>query len=88
MNTKYTMIITSEDERYGTKGYGLDYWTDNPWDGLLVEVTYGNTYEELSKQGEHEGLFYQLYSNVTGERISYGIVDSCIIDEIEEYEQY
>ena len=84
MNKRYTMIITSEDERYGTNlDYQLSHWTDNPWDGLLVDVVHGNTYDELMKYGDFEGLFYQLYDNTTGRRIGYGMIDASIEEEIE-----
>lgn len=87
MNKKYIMIVTSEDERYGTEGYQLSYWSDNPWDGLFVDAVCGDTEEELFEQGDYEGLFYQLYSNETGERISYGMIDCYISEEFDEYER-
>ncbi len=96
MDKKYTMIITSEDERYrtvadekyGSVGYQLSHWTDNPWDGLLVGVVSGNTCEELFEQIDCEGLFYQIYNNDIGIRIGYGMVDyDSIKEEIEEFEK-
>lgn len=96
MDKKYTMIITSEDERYrtvadgryGVVGYQLSHWSDNPWDGLLVGVVHGNTCDELFDQIDCEGLFYQIYSNVNGKMIGYGMADyDTITEEIKEYEK-
>lgn len=90
MNTekKYVMIVTSEDERYGHDGIQLDFFWDNPWEGLLVDIVYGNSYEELFGNGDYEGLFYQLYSTETGERIGYGSLDpDSPREEIEEFEK-
>lgn len=90
MNTekKYVMIVTSEDERYGYDGIQLDFFWNNPWEGLLVDIVYGNSYEELFGNGDYEGLFYQLYSTETGERIGYGSLDpDSPREEIEEFEK-
>ena len=90
MNTekKYVMIVTSEDERYGHDGIQLDFFWDNPWEGLLVDIVYGDSYDELFGNGDYEGLFYQLYSTETGERIGYGELDpNSPKDEIEEFEK-
>ena len=90
MNTekKYVMIVTSEDERYGHDGIQLDFFWDNPWEGLLVDIVYGDNWEELFGNGENEGLFYQLYSTATGERIGYGSLDpDSPREEIEEFEK-
>lgn len=90
MNTekKYVMIVTSEDERYGHDGIQLDFFWDNPWEGLLVDIVYGDSYEELFGNGDNEGLFYQLYSTETGERIGYGSLDpNSLREEIEEFEK-
>jgi hypothetical protein len=87
MKKKYTVIITYEDERYGTDGFGLTYWMENPWDGLLMRVGTGDTCDELFKP-EDEGFFFQLYDNANGKRITYGMVDDTIDEEVEEYEEY
>lgn len=90
MNTekKYVMIVTSEDERYGHDGIQLDFFWDNPWEGLLVDIVYGDSYDELFGNGDYEGLFYQLYSTETGERIGYGELDpNSPREEIEEFEK-
>lgn len=90
MNTekKYVMIVTSEDERYGHDGIQLDFFWNNPWEGLLVDIVYGDSYEELFDNGDYEGLFYQLYSTETGERIGYGSLDpDSPREEIEEFEK-
>lgn len=89
---KYVMIVTSEDSRYmsgESDSKPLDYWVDNPWDGKLVDIVYGNKFSELIKHGKYEGLFFYLYSTVTGERIGYGTLD---LDgsrkELKEYAAY
>ena len=41
-NKKYVMIVTAEDERYGNPGYGLDFFADNPWEGILNDIVFGN----------------------------------------------
>lgn len=90
MNTekKYVMIVTSEDERYGHDGIQLDFFWDNPWEGLLVDIVYGDSWDELFGDGHNEGLFYQLYSTETGERIGYGSLDpDSPREEIEEFEK-
>ena len=30
---KYTMIVFEEDERYGSNGIQLGFYSDNPWEG-------------------------------------------------------
>lgn len=70
---KYVMIVTSEDERYG-KEVQLDFYADSPWEGKLVDIVFGDNWEELFGNGENEGLFYQLYSTATGKRIGYGSI--------------
>lgn len=95
-NKKYIMIVTAEDERYGNPGYGLDFFADNPWEGILNDIVFGNNLGELmiSSDGEdNEGLFYVLYAIETvngistGRKIGIGTVDwSAIEDEIQKYE--
>lgn len=58
------MIVTAEDERYGTAGYGLDFFANSPAEGILNDIVYGDDLDELmvSSDGEsNEGLFYLLY---------------------------
>lgn len=87
-DNKYTMIVTSEDERYRRKEVQLDFYWDNPWEGKLEEVVYGDTWEDLFGDGHNEGLFFQLYDNRTGTRISYGCIDlNTPKEEIEEWEK-
>lgn len=90
MNTdkKYVMIVTSEDERYGRNDVQLDFFCDDPWEGILEAVVFGDTYEELSQNGKYEGLFQQTYEMKTGRRISYGVIDDLTPkEEIEELEE-
>ena len=37
-NKKYIMIVTAEDERYGNPRYGLGFFADNPWEGILNDI--------------------------------------------------
>lgn len=86
-NKKYVMIVTSEDERYGRNGIQLDFFWDNPWEGRLEDVVFGDSYEELTLNGKYEGLFQQTYDIETGTRLSYGGIDDLTPkEEIEEWE--
>lgn len=96
-NKKYIMIVTAEDERYGKPGYGLDFFANNPWEGILNDIVFGDNLAELmiSSDGEdNEGLFYMLYAMesepdaiASGTKIGSGAVDwSVIEEEIQEYE--
>ena len=89
-NKKYTMIVTEEDARYGRE-VQLDFFVDKPWEGLLSDIVFGDTIDELGQSGDghdNEGLFYMLYANDTGKRIGSGIVDwDSIQEDIEEYER-
>lgn len=95
-NKKYIMIVTAEDGRYGKPGYGLDFFEDNPWEGRLNDIVFGDNLDELkiSSDGEsNEGLFYMLYAMeskdeiAVGTKIGYGTVDwDAIEEEIWEYE--
>lgn len=88
INSKYLMIITSEDERYERNECGLDFFSNNPWEGLLEEIVCGDSFEELYGDGKNEGLFYQLYHVKTGKRIGRGIFEpDSPREEIEEFEK-
>ena len=66
----------------------MSFYGDNPWEGRLVEVVFGDSFEELMGDGHNEGLFQQTYSMVTGERLSYGFLDpDTPREEIEEFEK-
>lgn len=87
INKKYVMIVTSEDERYRRNGIQLDFFWDNPWEGRLEDVVFGDSYEELTCNGKYEGLFQQTYDIETGTRLSYGGIDNLTPkEEIEEWE--
>lgn len=87
-NKKYVMIITKEDERYERCECDLSFFGDNPWEGSLVEVVFGDSFDELMGDGRNEGLFQQTYSLDTGERLSYGFLDpDTPREEIEEFEK-
>ena len=81
---KYTMIVFEEDERYGKHGFRLEFYANNPAEGLLSDIVQGDNLEELmySSDGlDNEGLFYLLYENETGKRIGSGMVDFVAIGE-------
>lgn len=83
MEKKYTMIITAEDERYEDGEKQLDFFGENPWEGRLEAVVFGDSVEELFGNHDYEGLFYQLYITETGERIGYGILTyDALMDDI------
>ena len=90
MNTKkkYVMIVTSEDERYETGEMDLSDFANAPWEGKLVEIVFGDSFEELMGDGHNEGLFQQTYEMETGKRLSYGFLDpDTPREEIEEFEK-
>ena len=88
--SKYVAIITSEDERYNNgkeDSKGLDFFTDNPWEGIFECILAGDDAEELM-DADSEGLFYQLYETKNGKRIGYGMLEyDSLKDEIEEHER-
>ena len=85
---KYVMIITAEDERYESGEKDLSWFGDHPWEGKLVAVLFGDSFDELMGNGEHEGLFQQTYEMETGKRLSYGFLDpDTPREEIEEWEK-
>lgn len=87
---KYLMIVTEEDERYDRNEKQLSFYSDNPFEGLLSDIVYGNNVDELQQSDDghsNEGLFYVLYAIADGKRIGYGTVDfDAIQEEIEAYE--
>lgn len=75
---KYMIIITEEDENNlpeEMQGQELAYFADNPWQGRIVGVYWGDTAEELLDASSAEGLFYQLYRAKDFKRLGYGICD-------------
>lgn len=86
--SKYVMIVTSEDERYDRGETDISFYACEPWEGLLEEVVFGNRAEELYGDGKNEGLFYQVYETETGKRIGYGTIDPDYPrEDIEEWEK-
>ena len=83
---KYTMIVTEENNNHN-----LSFYANNPWEGNLSDITYGNNIDELMQSSDgldNEGLFYMLYENKTGKRIGSEVVEYSVIqEEIEEYEK-
>ena len=61
------MIIISENERYAKKEVGLDYFINNPCEGILTDIILGNKYTgRVIWRWKNKGLFYQFYCNETG----------------------
>lgn len=72
----YVLIITEEADD------NLTFYADNPEKGLLRNILFGNSADNLMK-GEYEGLFYQLYEMNEGKRIGYGVLNlSSLKDDI------
>lgn len=70
---KYLLIVTCEPGDDEEKR--LDYYSDNPWEGLLQGVLHFNTLEEISEiLAEYEGQFYQLFEMEHGCRLGYGMI--------------
>lgn len=97
-NKKYCMVVYAEDDRYGTAGHGLDFFANNPTDGILQDIIFGDNLKELMQStdgNDNEGLFYILYAlfvnadgQETGVRFDSGTVDWVAIDEmIRDYEE-
>ena len=85
---KYVMIVTAEDERYESGEKDLSWFGEHPWEGYLVEIVFGNSFDELMDDGSNEGLFQQTYEMTTGKRLSYGFLDpDTPREEIEEFEK-
>ncbi len=76
---QFLMIVTEEDDRYPEKGLG--WFGEHPEEGSLVDIIVGDTYEELTRNGEYEGLFYLLFNRQTGKKISSGIIDPDGLEE-------
>lgn len=77
---KYVMIVTQEDQRYDAGEKDLSYFSEHPEEGLLADICYGNSAEELVT-GQNEGLFYQLYDLTSGARIGTGIVSMDMVED-------
>ena len=46
---KYTMIVFEEDERYGSNGIQLGFYSDNPWEGNLSDIVEGTILRNYGK---------------------------------------
>lgn len=79
-NDGFVIIVTCESELYDSGKVTLDYFSDNPWEGMLVAVLYIESADDIPMD-EYEGLFYQLYNVKDGKRIGYGTIDYDSIDE-------
>lgn len=66
----------------------MDFFISRPWEGILEEIIFGNSAEELYGNGRNEGLFYQVYDTETGKRIGYGTMyPDYPKEDIEEWEK-
>lgn len=78
----FAMVVTAEDEQYPNP---LSHYSEHPDEGILEDIVYGDNYDELTCNGEYEGLFYTLYDLRTGRKVSAGIIDpDGLEEEIEE----
>lgn len=88
--SKYIMIVTSEDERYNNgkeDSKGLDFFADSPWEGVFECILVGDNAGELI-DADSEGLFYQLYEMENGKRIGYGTLSyNALKNDIEEHKR-
>lgn len=76
----FVIIVTCENELYDSGKVTLDYFSENPWEGMLVAVLYIESANDLPMD-EYEGLFYQLYRVSDGKRIGYGTINFESIEE-------
>lgn len=83
---RFLLIVTCEPGDDDEKR--LDYYSDNPWEGLLESVLHFNTMEEIREiLAEYEGQFYQLFERKHGYRLGYGMIcDEYPESDIRQYE--
>lgn len=83
---RFLLIITCEPGNDDDKC--LDYYSDNPWEGLLKRIIHFSTMEEIFEiLAEYEGQFYQLFERKHGYRIGYGMIcDEYPKSDIQQYE--
>lgn len=87
LEKRYVMIVTAEDDRYGSNGYQLDYWVNNSWDGDLIGIIQANDAAELESkinEEDYEGMFYVLYDRNLRRMIDSGCIDGSYTDEMAE----
>ncbi|BDF45756.1 hypothetical protein CE91St58_18720 [Lachnospiraceae bacterium] len=80
-NKKYVIIVTTEEPDYFEKSL-IEYYSENPARGILIDIVYGDNYEELTANGDYEGLFYFLYEVGSGKRLGYGCISPDIMEEL------
>ena len=80
-NKKYVIIVTTEEPDYFEKSL-IEYYSENPARGLLIDIVYGDNYEELTANGDYEGLFYFLYEVGSGKRLGYGCISPDIMEDL------
>ena len=83
---RFLLIVTCEPGDDDDKR--LDYYSDNPWEGLLKRIIRFSTMEEIFETlAEYEGQFYQLFERKHGYRIGYGMIcDEYPKSDIRQYE--
>ena len=74
----FAMVVTAEDELYPNP---LSHYSEHPDEGILEDIVYGDNYDELTCNGEYEGLFYILYDLRTGRKVSAGVIDPDGLEE-------
>lgn len=86
VSERFLLIVTCEPDDDDDKR--LDYYSDNPWEGLLESILRFNTMEEIwGILAEYEGQFYQLFEMKHGSRLGYGIIcDEYPESDIRQYE--
>ena len=68
---RYVMLVTCEDSRYPDENR-LGYFAADPAEGLLLDVVYGDSVDELMCGGKYEGLFHILYRVEDGKKLGKG----------------
>lgn len=94
----YIMLVFEEDERY-PKEVPLSLYANNPSEGHLSDIVFGNSATELMEHGngaDNEGLFYILYRiegqtdsrYPIGRRIGSGVLNfDAVCEDIDLYEK-
>lgn len=93
----YIMLVFEEDERY-PKEASLSFYANDPAEGHLSDIVFGNSAAELMEHGDgadNEGLFYILYriegqtdsKYPFGRRIGSGVLNfDAVCEDIDLYE--
>lgn len=94
----YIMLVFEEDERY-PKEASLSFYANDPAEGHLSDIVFGNSAAELMEHGDgadNEGLFYIFYriegqtdsKYPFGRRIGSGVLNfDALCEDIDLYEK-